>query len=361
MKRLYIRLFTLSLALMVFAADGFSQKSILFVGRGSFGDYQSDVDMFDSLTAWGYAPDFWNSNGEFDIGIDGDFNDLNYGNYQGMVINETVDSKAMARFGTTDDYPLPCVNMEGYAVATGNDRWAWLNDNGTDLLQTTNQGGTADDQILVIKDNSHYITQVFNISDEIPWSSATEATDIVEIGPVSIKEVNVDFSAKLGQMKSHAGQAEFWNLVTVDELGVANNKLVFWGVNHVGLDGFAEPATGSYGTPEFYTIVKRSLQWILDETGGGTNIEAPLADQMDLVAFPNPASERVTIRFKSTSSDPYTATMFNMAGQQVEMVTRTSVPGQNYLFLDAHKYPAGIYQMRIDLEGESAITKVVIQ
>lgn len=361
MKNFYLRLFALALALMIFAADGFSQKSILFVGRGTYGDYQSDVDLFDSLTAWGYAPEFWNSNGEYDVGIDANFNELDYGNYVGMFINETVDSKAMARFGTTDDYPLPCINLEGYCVATGNDRWEWVSDNGTGLFQTADAGGTADDQILVIKDNSHYITQDFNVGDEVPWSTNDVAADIAQIRPVSIVEENVSFDGMLGQMKSHAGQSNFWNLVTVDEIGGPGNKMVFWGLNHIGLDGAAEPATQSYGTPEFYTLVKRSMQWILDETGGGTSIGAPLAEQMELVAYPNPASEQVTIRFRSNSAQPFTATLYNVAGQQVELLRKQTHAGRNYLFLDAGKYPAGIYQMRIDLEEGSAFTRVVIQ
>jgi hypothetical protein len=361
MKNFYLRVFIMALALMVLAADGLSQKPIMLVGRESGGPYQSDIDMVDSLTAWGYAPVFWTSE-EFQARVDANFNDLNYEDYEAIVILESVDSKAMAAFGTTDDYPLPCVNMEGYAVATGNDRWEWISDNGTGLFQTAGGEGTMDDQILIIKDNSHYITQIFNTGDEVVWSANETAEDILQIAPVSIVEENVSFDGKLGQMKSHAGMSNFWNLVTVDEIGGPGNKFVFWGINHIGLDGAVDPGPSeSYGTPEFYTIVRRSVEWILDETGGGTSIEAPLADQMELVAYPNPAADRITIRFRSNSAQPYTATLYNVAGQQVELLKRQTHAGRNYLFLDAGKYPAGVYQMRIDLEEGAALTKVVIQ
>lgn len=361
MKRLYFRLITLSLAMMIFAADGLSQKPILTVGRESGGPYQSDADMVDSLTAWGYDPILWTSE-EFQDKIDANFNDLNYEDYEGMLILESVDSKAMAAFGTTDDYPLPCINLEGYAVNSGNDRWEWVDQNNDELFQTAGGEATEDDQVLIIKDNSHYITQVFNLGDEVPWSAATEATDIANNCPVSIAEANVSFDGKLGQMKSHAGEANLWNLVTVDEIGGPGNKMVFWGVNHVGLDGAVDPGpSGSYGTPEFYTIVRRSLEWILDETGGGVSVEAREADLLELVAYPNPASDRVTIRFRSSLAQPYTATLYNVAGQQVELLQKQTHAGRNYLFLDANKYPSGIYQMRIDMEEGTAITKVVIQ
>ena len=359
MKRLYTRLFVLSLALCVFASDGFGQKPVLFVGRDGLGDYQSDQDLFDSLTAWGYAPEFWDSNGEYATGQDADFNPLDYANYEAMFINETVDSKAMARFATDEGgYPLPCVNLEGYCVATGNDRWAWLNDNGTELFQTASSGGTGDDQVVIIKDNTHYITQIYNIGDEVPWSGATIASDIAANCPVSIKEVEVTYDGKLAQMKSHVGQADFWNMVTVDDIEGSGNKIVYWGVNHIGLNGEAQD--GSYGTEEFYTIIKRMCAWAFDDAGSNS-VEQLKKDRMEMVAFPNPASERVTVRFRTEMPADATAVLYNVAGQQVDMFHQRTRNGKNFMFLDANKYPAGIYQLRLDVEGETSVTKVVIQ
>ena len=307
----------------------------------------------------GYAPEFWNSNGEYDVGTDADFNELDYNNYEAMFINETVDSKAMARFATDEGgYPLPCVNLEGYCVASGNDRWTWIDDNGAELFQTADAGGTADDQVVIIKDNSHYITQVFNLGDEVPWSAGTLETDIPQIRPVSIKEVNVTYSAKLGQMKSHAGQADFWNLVTVDDIDGSGNKMVYWGLNHIGLNGEAQD--GSYGTAEFYTLIKRACAWAFDDAGANS-VEQLQKERMELVAFPNPASERVTVRFKTEMPADATAVLYNVAGQQVDIFHQRTRNGKNFMYLDANKYPAGIYQLRLDVEGETSVTKVVIQ
>ncbi|HER08113.1 MAG TPA: T9SS type A sorting domain-containing protein [Bacteroides sp.] len=357
MKKIYTRIFILTLAVCVFAADGFGQKPVLFVGRDALGDYQSDQDLYDSLTAWGYAPEFWNSNGEYDVGTDADFNELDYNNYEAMFIAESVDSKAMARFAQDEGgYPLPCVNLEGYCVATGNDRWAWLNDNGAELLQSS--GGTEDDLVVIIKDNSHYITQDYNVGDEVPWSALTEASDIAANGPVSIKEVNVDYDGKLAQMKSHAGEADFWNLVTVDDIDGSGNKIVFWGLNHIALNGEAQD--GSYGTPEFFTLIKRACAWAYDDAGANA-VEQITTDRINLVAFPNPASERVTIRYKADVRVHATGTLYNLAGQQIDIFHQMTKEGKNFMYLDADRYPAGIYQLRLDVDGETAVTKVVIQ
>ncbi len=357
MKRLYTRFFLVSLALCVFMSDGFGQKPVLFVGRDDLGDYQSDQDLYDSLTAWGYAPEFWNSNGEYDEGIDADFNDLDYAKYEAMFINETVDSKAMARFADDEGgYPLPCINLEGYCVATGNDRWAWLNDNGAELIQSSD--GTEDDLVVIIKDNTHYITQDFNIGDEVPWSAVSEASDIAANGPVSIKEVNVTYDGKLAQMKSHAAETDFWNLVTVDDIEGSGNKMVYWGLNHIALNGEAQD--GSYGTPEFFDLIKRAAAWAYDDAGANS-VEGLKADPMNLVAFPNPASERVTVRFSASTWTSATAVLYNMAGQQVDVFRQITREGKNFMYLDADQYPAGIYQLHLDVDGETAVTKVVIQ
>lgn len=363
MKKLYLRLFVIALAAMVFTMDGFGQKSILFVGRGpDYGDYPSDVDLFDSLTAWGYVPEWWGSNAHYAEEMSPDFNPLDYANYEGIFINETVDSKVMGHFAE-NDYPLPCINLEGYAVATNsgdNVRWNWINDIDTELFQAESSGGTADDLVLVVKDNTHYITEIFNIGDELPWSTATEAADVTETRTVSIKEVNVTFSGKLGQMKAHTGDATFWNLVTVDDIESSGNRMVFWGINDNGLSGSG--LDQHFGTSEFFTIIKRAAEWAYDDAGGGgVSVEKFQADPLDLVAFPNPASEYVTVRFRASAPGQSVATLYNVAGQQVDLFNKSVVEGKNHMVLDAGKYPAGIYHLHLDIDGETAVTKVVIQ
>jgi hypothetical protein len=356
MRKIYSRLFGIVLAMLIFATDGFSQTPILFVGRDDLGYWQSDQDLFDSLTAWGYAPEFWDSNTDYTTGIG-----LDYNNYEAMLANETVDSKVMGKHAE-DGYPLPCIMLEGFAVATGSDRWEWIDDNTTELYQTPGGSGTADDQIFVVKDNSHYITEEYQVGDQIPWSSATDPSVLTEICPISIKEVNVDYDGKLGQMKSHESQAGFWNMVSVDDVAGNGNRLLYWGINSNGLNGL-EAVGGApehYGTPAFFHLIKRSVEWVLG-AGPAVAVEEFRSSPFELVAFPNPASERLTVRFRATAGADATATLYNVAGQAMDAFTRMTVDGNNFLFLDAGNYPAGIYHLHLDVDGQAAVTKVVIQ
>ena len=356
MRKIY-QFLIVCLAMLMFASDGSGQTPILFIGRDALGTYASDQDLYDSLVAWGYVgyeghPDFWDSNGQYN---GADYAILDYADYEVVLMNETTDSKALVHFAQ-DGYPLPCVNLEGFAVAADNDRWAWLNDNTTELFQPAT--GTADDQVLVIKDNSHYITEPFGLNEEVTWGNPT-GTDITASRPVSIKEVNVAYDGKLGKTKALDSEAAFWNLVTVNDIAGSGNRMVFWGISAVGLNG--ETQDRHYGTADFFTIIKRSLEWALGAGGGGVGMKEVRADRFELTAFPNPASTRVNVRFMVDAPGVSSATLYNMAGQAVDRFSKPVTEGRNFLYLDATKYPAGIYQLHLEVDGESAVTKVVIQ
>ena len=355
MKKNYFNYYVCILMLMVISLDGFGQKPVLFVGRDNLGNYQSDQDLFDSLTAWGYVPEFVGS-GNFASFVNESGDVLDYGNYEAIFINETVDSKAMMSFGTTDGYPLPCITLEGYVVSNTNDRWAWLADAGTELMQTSE--GTEDDKIMIIKDNTHYITNNYETGQEVAWSSATEQDDIASIFSVSIEEVNIPYSGFLGQMKSHASESSFWNFLTIDKIGDSDNKMVFWGIIHSGLNGVDQ--TKSLGTPEFFDLIKRSCEWAYDDAVI-QSVEKQGFEEMNLVAFPNPALTYVTVRFNIINNSTMTATLFDMAGQQVDVYAKKTHQGKNYLILDARKYTPGIYYLRVEIGNKSEFVKIVVE
>jgi len=75
-------------------------------------------------------------------------------------MSETVSSGNMNNFGVRDNYPLPIVNLEGYTPRVG--RWEWLNDNGAEFHQSADALETDDDRVIIISDNTHYITSIFD-------------------------------------------------------------------------------------------------------------------------------------------------------------------------------------------------------
>ncbi len=347
MKKLYGIMFML----VLLSAFGYGQKKILFVGRDALGAYAADADQFDSLAAWGYVP-------EYIMSSDFKTSDITvYDGYYGIFLSETISSSDVTAFGATHNYPRPAVNLEGYAPRV--DRWNWLTDNATQFFQTADGTGAENDKIIVIKDNSHYITQIFNVDDEVAWSTAT-GTDMAQNEPCSFKEVNVPYTKKLAINKAHADKADFWTMITIDSSATFPNRMFLWAMNAVGLDGDGQLL--HLGTPEYFTILKRACDWAFDEIEEPSSVPKNLSQiDYELVAFPVPSSDQVTIRFNAPNPVAARITLFNVAGQQLEILLEKSArTGNNFVVLDANKYPGGMYYVKLEIEGRTEFAKIII-
>ena len=345
MKKLYGIMFIL----LSISAFGYGQKKILFVGRDALGAFAADADQFDSLAVWGYVP-------EYIMSSDFSTSDITvYDGYDGIFFSETISSGHVTAFAT-HGYPLPAVNMEGYAPRS--DRWGWITDNVTQFWQTENGLGTEDDKAIVIKDNSHYITQIFNVDDEVVWSTAT-GTDMAQNEPCSFMEVNVTFTNKLAKEKAHiASKPDFWTMITIDPSVTIPNKMFLWSMNAVGLDGDGQLL--HLGTPEYYIILKRACDWTFDNMPESVPDNLKQVDYK-LIAFPVPSSDQVTIRFNAPNPLPARVTLYNVAGQQLEILLEKSTKvGNNFIVLDANKYPGWMYYVRLEIEGRTEFAKIII-
>ncbi len=355
MKNLYIRFFSLIIMLSLLPAAGFSQKKIMFIGRGDALEpvtYQSDKDIFDSLTAWGYVPEYW-SNAEIGSGLQSSF----YGDYDGIFIAETVNSGDMNSIAT-DGYELPIVNLEGFTPRTN--RWAWNTDDAAEFYQAAEAAGTVDDNSIIIKDNSHYITKNFNVGDEVPWTTAVGA-DQTAIRSVSWKEAQVGFTHKLAVNKAHAAMADFWHMIALDDTETPGVKIFMWGVVHTGLDG-GDPATLSIGSPEFFTLLKRGCDWTYDEMEvDPTAVNEFRKTTFDIKAFPNPSSDRFLIRFNAPRAGTAVATIYSLTGQRIASFNKYAVAGRNSFEINASDYAAGIYHVGIELDGRTEYLKLVVR
>jgi len=358
MKKINSKFLITVLMLVVTSVFVLGQKKVLFIGRSQYievaaPDYMSDKDLYDSLASWGFEMTYlWNDTYK-------DATEYDYSGFDGVIINETVDSKAMAHFGPSrDNYPLPCVNFEGYAVAPDQDRWAWIAILGDDLIQTPDGEGTEDNTIFVVKDNTHYITEIFGNNEEVKWSNAT-GDDVAATRTVVIREVNVEYTAKLGTVKANIDDTQFWNMVTIDKSDDFPNKMVYWGINAIGLDGAAYDQ--HLGTNEFFTIIKRACEWAYDAMPGGDAIEDHIMARYQLVAFPNPASVKATIRFNVPAAGPAQVILYDVTGQQADVLLDKNVQaGNNFIFLDVTNYSRGVYFIKLQFEERTEFIKLVI-
>ena len=326
-----------------------AQKNVLFIGREATPDgFAMDRDCLDSLESWGYTVTYI-ANSDYASATA----DVYTGN-DGVFMSETVSSGDMTNFGVRDNYPLPVINLEGYTPRTN--RWVWLTNDDTEFIQGGDGTGTDDERVIVIKDNTHYITSIFDVDEEVTWSEAT-GTDLAEVTTVSIKEATMTYSAKLAKNKAIASEDDFWTMITIDASASMPNKHFLWGMVAEGINGVGH--TEHLGTQEFFTIIKRACEWAFDLIPNSVNDNK--LDITKLVAFPNPASDRATIRFNAPGAANATVTLHNITGQQLELLyDKNIIAGNNFVFLDAAKYSPGVYLISLKIGEDTQFTKLII-
>jgi hypothetical protein len=347
MRKNYTQYLLIMALLMSLSAKGFSQKAIALIGNGpDMTNFASEQEIFDNLTAWGYAPEYWSTD---DLAL------LEYDLYDGIFICESVGSSSVNSIAS-DGYMKPIVTLEGWSPRA--ERWDWINNNETEFYQTPSASGTVDDNIIVIMDNSHYITEIFSVNDEVPWSANSGEYDQTDIRTNSWAEVNQTYTAKLAVNKRHlVDQPTFWNMVAIDETDLPN-KVFMWGIVQTGLDG---DGTANIAAPEFFTILERACAWAYDDAGGSTAVRDLSSESFELAAFPNPAEDQLVIRFRADKSGEAIANLYGITGQLIDSFNRNAVTGKNFIELRVSDYASGVYHIELEMEGRKEYLKVVIQ
>jgi hypothetical protein len=351
------RFLVLTFTLIMFSAFIYAQeRNILFMGREATPDiHAADKDAVDSLTALGCTVTYIDDSdyGQLDAG------DLSvYDGMHGMYISEPVSSGTTINFREDrHNYPVPCMNLEIYTPRM--DVWGWINDNNTEFIRNE-AGGTEDDKVIIIRDNTHYITEIFDVDQEVVWSTTSYTGDNL---PGSVKEVNVEYAAKLAQLKSFADQEDFWHMFTIDADEGLPNRMFVWGVHEVGLNGTDASAYLEHtGTEDFWKIFRRAAQWTFDMIPEETSVKEKYLDDYCMHAFPNPASGIANIRFLAAEPDDATVTLFNVTGQQVQVLyDKRAKAGYNFVSFDTGEYPAGIYFAILQIGEHTLTTKIFIE
>lgn len=328
----------------------FSQKKALLLGRGTLGDYVTDQALNDYLTGKGYTVDFITALPADVSGYDG---------YLGIVISESISSSTGNGFSTAE-YPIPCINFEGWALLS--DRWGgWVEnlsdtDPKTDWNQKSDAG--ADGQSIIILDNTHYITQDYSIDDEVQWTNSEDATAISNTNPVSFMEVNVLYDGKLAQAKSYQEDG-FYTMVTVDSSALFPNRMFVWGIIDAAVtsDGSEASFTG-----DFYNIFNNAVEWAFE----GKNIEVGIPsvnDNFSMEVFPNPVTDKLNVRLFSPKNDEtLKITLHSITGQEVKVLAeKKALYGYNFITVDVTNLPGGLYFVKMETGDQTFTKKLLIK
>lgn len=95
----------------------------------------------------------------------------------------------------------------------------------------------------------------------------------------------------------------------------------------------------------------------IEETVMTNIVEQPIDPELHV--FPNPASDGVTIRFRTTSPGKTTLLIVDALGRTVKTVSREGTAGQQEIRIDGSDLPGGIYQCVLMAGGQCSAEKVV--
>lgn len=97
------------------------------------------------------------------------------------------------------------------------------------------------------------------------------------------------------------------------------------------------------------------------------NIQTTLGTQelnnafIDLNIFPNPAQDQANISFFLKENSDYQVRVFDMVGKEVALIANGTASGQQNLNWDVSGVDAGVYTVRIQIDGKLYTEKIVIE
>lgn len=328
------------------------QKKVLFLGRGTLGTHSADQDLYDKLGNWGYTVDYIEALPA---------TAAEYAGYIGIFMNETIGSSAVNSF-STNNYPIPCVCLEGWSVLAN--RWGgWVSDeSGTDPKTDWDQhsGAGADGQVIIIKDAGHYITRSYSYNEPVQWANSVVENTITNTNPVSFKEVNRKYSAKLAQCKSFQ-EAGYYTMVTVDsaEAGFPNRMFV-WGLVSYAVEG-GDPYTEHAGTDEYFKIIERACEWAFEGKVLNSIIEKDYFH--NFAVFPSPAADIINVRYLNAGTTSFVkATLTSITGQELKVITPVQqLAGFNFITFDTRDLPQGVYFVNLQIDDKVRTEKIVVE
>jgi hypothetical protein len=353
MKKIYL-LTSMIIVLSIFSASVLlaQDKTLLVVGAQATADaHLLDGPTVDSLESWGFGV-IYSEDGAFGQSTEDILTDI-----YGLVLCESMSSGTATNFKSWG-YPVPCLNMELYLPQEGN--WGWLT---SDTEQfSRHEGGasgdaTEDDEFMIIKDNTHYITEIYDVDEEIRFTDPPSVTDNIH---GVIQEATVEHESNLAKLKSYP-EDEWWFLFTV-EAPESGENMVLWGYNAQGMIG--STADGVYATQDFWTIMRRSAQWVFDEEEEEEqpeDVKEVLVNRYNLKVNPNPAWGITFARFHATAGSNAVVSVLSMIGQEIEVIYSGEVNNTKNIPFDVSGYPPGMYFLKLQINNEFQISKFVVK
>ncbi len=352
MKKIYSVKFLFILSLLMMSLLVYGQKTILFVGGGETPDLNAaDFDLIDSLRNWGFNVHYMQGATFLNIATD-----TMYNGKAGAIFSETCGSTDLTVFGPfRDNFPIDWITLEAGAMQNSSNRWALFEEGtGGIVVNSVNATGDEFDQQFKITDNTHYVTEIFEMNQIVTWSNGTDYKEVPYVHHL------IYTTKTLAMPVAPTTEPTAFAIGVIDDFNLPV-QMFYFGMSAQCIQGSG--AQQHYGTNDYYKIMKRATEWTFDaipEPPSG--IKDNLIQNYGLIAFPNPASEMVTIRFKAPVAGNAKVTLYDVTGQQLDMLLDTDVQtGYRVINLDVTDYASGIYFVKLQAGEHSEFIKLLVK
>jgi hypothetical protein len=344
MMKIY-RSFIMCMLCMVFI--GAQAKTILYVSSTDPA-IAEDQAVIDSILTLGYEVTIVEQNAF----LAGYAESSAYSGFDGIVISETISSGSLVAFATAG-YPLPCVCLEGYAPKSV--RWAWWA-NDADYYFDFIQGAVTDPDALtmVISNNSHYITKVYDKDAEVTWSTSTNLPAAENVG-FKISDV-IPAAIELATSKSAQldGFPVLWAIP--ESSSPLSERMVLYPVHQKLMNIGEEGATF-----EMYRIIKRSLQWVLDDEEVTVGVNTLKNNENDVKLLGNTVNGNAKFQFNLKKAGKVSVSVVKLTGQQTLLSSENNfLAGSNTVTLNTSTLTPGMYLYVFKANNATTVGKMIV-
>jgi hypothetical protein len=134
------------------------------------------------------------------------------------------------------------------------------------------------------------------------------------------------------------------------------------GTNSVQLD-YSATAPGVYTlicTPS-NTCGNSNNRTISITVAASRQARTAIGTALDAVAYPNPASSELNVKFNAASEGNYSIRMVDIAGRAVMTSNGSAVAGSNQVSLNISQLSAGIYMLNLENGNDRSVMRVVVE
>ena len=335
MKKIY---FFLILSTVLTTVSFGQAKKILFVGGDEELSRTSDIAFNDSLVSWGYDVTYM---GTTTYGATANV----HNGMDGIVFSESIGSGSAPAY-KTDNFPIPCITFEAGVFGAGDTKWDFFTATGG-IMGTS---GTVDDLVFKITNNTHYITEIYEMNQEI------KVADPNGVNAVPLIQ-GLKYNAEILAVPIITVDNNQYSMCVIEDAALPS-KICWMSCTHYNFDDEG-------GTPEFFVLFRRTTEYIFDAIPVGKDeLELNADNNINLRVFPNPAnsSEKISVRFDNVDSNlKATLSVFDLAGRNVETIHQNTMTGYNFIEINTNNLATGVYIAKLSIGENSVFSKFLVQ